>query len=95
MASALRIHGTVYWMLNGVYDPATHHIDILRDYQAKNDLTDESIDAMIETGDIEFGEVVPSGRGKPTNDFMVGILGNTVYKSIDKMIEINGDSTLL
>ncbi|MER8827188.1 hypothetical protein NKH73_13960 [Mesorhizobium sp. M0938] len=64
------------------------HINLLVDYQMRDGLSDGQIDAMIEAGRIEFGQVFLSADKRLEWD--EDECRNSVYTSIDRMIEIGG-----
>lgn len=60
------------------------HIDLVMDYRDSVDGTDDQMDKMIEDGEIEFGTQWPDGTFTPDKT------RQSVYSSIEKMVNVNG-----
>lgn len=80
MVAAVKIDGVHY-------HDGKRHIDILKEYQKREELTDDEIDAMIDEGRIEFGSVLLSKEGMK---FSVDETRNSVYSSMDQIYWVAG-----
>ncbi len=88
MPAAIRIDKTE--VLHG-----KRHIELLFDYRNREGLTDAQVDAMFEAGRIEFGSVwihFPKHMQEGVTEWKWSgdETRDSVYKSIDTMIAING-----
>jgi len=61
---------------------AKRHIDALLTYQNREKLTDDEIDAMLEAGKIEFGQVFLKGK-EMTQEFSDDKQRTSLYKRLD------------
>jgi hypothetical protein len=80
MPTAIRINGEAVRI-------GRRHIDLVREFQQENGFSDDDVDAMIQQGRIEFGSCfLVAGK----MEFGTDKTRQSVYSSIDRMIEING-----
>ncbi len=77
---AIRINGTE--ILQGI-----RHINILVGYMSRENLTDDQVDAMIDSGKIEFGCVFITSTGL---EFSEDEVRKDVYTSLSEITWIGG-----
>jgi hypothetical protein len=65
---------------------ATWHLDLVREYQAREGLADEAIDAMIDAGRIEFGGSYLVSRNPTKLGFIADPAKGAFYTSLNKIM---------